>query len=78
MFIKLNISCFVNGLVYDESEKLLSCMDSVDITRMNTNDPDFREIQLFMTISRSFKCGFTIGGIMPFRKTTLLSVILSY
>ena len=74
--LKLNANCIINGLVYEESEKLLSVMDSIDISNTKADEQDFREAIVFMAMSREIKFGFTIGGFMPLRKTTLLSVRL--
>ena len=73
--IKLNANCLINDCVYEESNRLLAVIDSIDVKSNKYSERDFREIMLFKALSQSPAIfGFTIGGFMPFRKTTLLSV----
>ena len=73
--VKLIISCLINGLVYDESERILAVLDA--ISAYDLNDFEFKELLLFKTISRESKFGFTIGGFAALRKTTLIQVMFS-
>lgn len=74
MTIKLVISCFLNGLVYDESDKIMATLDAIDAK--DIDDELFKEVLLFKTISRETTIGFTIGGFAPLRKKTLIQVSL--
>jgi hypothetical protein len=67
------ISCFVNGLVHEESDKIFAVLDKVKA--QDLNDIEYKELLLFRTISRETKFGFTIGGFAPLRKSTLIPVI---
>ena len=71
--IQLNANCLICGSVYDESDKLLAALDSIDINT-DSDDKAFRETLLFLSMSRDLKFGFSIGGFMPLKRTTLLSV----
>ena len=70
---QLNANCLINDLVYEESDKLLAAIDSIDISTQSDGQ-EFREALLFMSMSREKKIGFTVGGFMPLRKVALLSV----
>ena len=72
MTAKLVISCFVNGLVYDESDKIMATLDNINAH--DINDYQYRELLLFKSISRESNFGFSIGGFAPLRKTTLIQV----
>ncbi len=47
--IKLICNCLINGLVLDEAEKLLSCLD--DISKSTTSA--FKEMVIFMSINKN-------------------------
>jgi hypothetical protein len=70
--IKLIGDCLINGLVHDEADKLLSCLDDISISGSKASV--LKEVVVFMSISRNSKFGFSIAGLMPFRKTALTSV----
>ena len=72
MTAKLIISCFINGLVYDESDKIMATLDNINAHHIN--DYQYRELLLFKSISRESNFGFSIGGFAPLRKTTLIQV----
>ena len=72
--VKLIISCFINGLVYEESERILTVLDAFRANDLS--DSEFKELLLFKAISRETKFGITIGGFAPLRKTTLIQVKL--
>ena len=75
--IQLILNCFINGNVYEETIKLLSHLDNINI---NANDDQFcKALILLRTSINKTKCGFTIGGFAPWNKLTLLQVtLLSY
>ncbi len=70
--LKLIISCFINGLVYEENDKIYAVLDKIN--PKDINEDEYKEVLLFKTTSRKTKFGFTIGGFAPLKKTTLLSV----
>jgi hypothetical protein len=70
--LKLIISCYINGLVHEESERIYSVLDN-----FNTRDLDevqYKEWLMFKNILKDAKIGFTIGGFAALRKTTLIPV----
>ncbi len=74
--LKLIISCYINGLVHEESERIYSVLD-------NFNTRDFDEVQykewlVFKNILKDTRIGFTIGGFAALRKTTLIPVRIHY
>ncbi|CAG2107392.1 unnamed protein product [Medioppia subpectinata] len=65
--VKLNADCLINGFVYQESEKLLSVLDSLDIMNAKYSEQDFREVLLFKSlVTTPVTIGFTIGGSVVF------------
>ena len=72
--LKLMADCLFNGLVHDESDKLLSSLDNISISKCPIDEDLFNETLLFMFINRNLKFGFSISGFMSLRKTTLTSV----
>jgi hypothetical protein len=70
--IKLIGDCLINGLVHDEVDKLLSCLDVISISE--SKEFILKEVVIFMSISRNSKFGFSIAGLMLFRKNALTSV----
>ncbi len=71
---KLIFNCIINGKVYEEADRLLSVLDDITIGKENLDDVTFKEAMIFMSISRDLRNGFSIGGYLPLKKTTLLSV----
>jgi hypothetical protein len=71
---KLITSCLVHGLVYEESEKLFLTFDELDISIDRMDENLFREALYFKSQMSESKIGFTIAGLVPFKKITLLSV----
>ncbi len=70
--LKLIVSCYINGLVYEESERIYSVLDN-----FNTRDLDevqYKEWLMFKNILKDTRIGFTIGGFAALRKTTLIPV----
>ena len=72
--VQLNANCLISGLVHDEADHLLSALDDFQFTGKETDDMAYKESLLFMSMSRDLKIGPTIGGFMPLKRTTLLSV----
>ncbi len=70
--IKTIGNCLINGLVPDEAEKLLSSLDNILVSKSTTSA--FKEMVVFLLINKNLKFGFSIAGIMLFRKTALTSV----
>ncbi len=71
-WIKVIGNCLFNGLVPDEAENLLSCLDNSFI--LNSTTCAFKEMITFMSINKNLKFGFSIAGIMLYRKSALTSV----
>ncbi len=71
---KLITSCLVHGLVYEESEKLFLTFDELDISVDRIDENLFREALYFKSHMSESNIGFTIAGLVPFKKITLLSV----
>jgi hypothetical protein len=59
-------------MVHEEADKLLSCLDDISISTSTRST--FKEVIIFMSMSRSLKFGFSIAGVMLFKKTALTSV----
>lgn len=70
--IKLVLNCLINGKIHDASDKMMACLDNIKAEHLD--DAGFKETLLFMSSAKELKFGFTIAGLMPLRKTTLLSV----
>ena len=71
---KLIISCFINGLVYEQSYRIYAALDYINANHFDENE--YKELILFKTISRDTMFGFTIVGFAPLEKKTLFSVII--
>jgi hypothetical protein len=70
--VKLVISCFINGLVHEESERIYSVLDNFKAEDFDANE--YKEWLMFKNISKEKMFGFTIGGFAALRKTTLIPV----
>ena len=70
--VKLVISCFINGLVHEESERIYSVLDNFNAKDFDTNE--YKEWLMFKNISKEKMFGFTIGGFAALRRTTLIPV----
>ncbi len=70
--LKLIISCLMNGLVYEETDRLYAVLDNIN--PKDIDEDEYKEVLMFKTMSRETKFGFTIGGFAPLKKATLLSV----
>jgi hypothetical protein len=70
--MKLVISCFINGLVHEESERIYSVLDNFNSEDFDANE--YKEFLMFKNISKETMFGFTIGGFSALRKTTLIPV----
>ena len=73
--VRLIIICMANGRVYEETDQLLFTLEDIDYTKLNSDENAFRELITFRTLNWHLPHGFTIGGLMPLRMTTLLSVL---
>ncbi len=71
---KLITSCLIHDVVYEESEKLFLTFDELDISVDIMDENLFREALYFKSKMSESKIGFTIAGLVPFKKITLLSV----
>jgi hypothetical protein len=69
--IKLVVTCLIHDMVYEANERLFLCLDELNVKAMNNSG--YKEVLYFKTHSES-KFGFTIGGTIPYKMTTLLSV----
>jgi hypothetical protein len=65
---------WIHGSVYDEIDNLFSLLNKLDLSMNTMNENDFREALYFKTQANNVRLGFTIAGLIPFRKITLLSV----
>ena len=74
--MRLILICLINGMVFDEADKLFFTLD--DINHSHLDEKAFKELMNFRTLSREIPNGFTIGGLLPLRRRTLLSVINVY
>ena len=73
--IYLIIICVINDLLYNEADSLLLALEERYKSNSNSNENTFRELMTLRTINWKTPNGFTIGGLMPLKRTTLLSVI---
>ncbi len=70
----LVMNFWIHGSVYDEIDNLFSLLNKLDLSMNTMNEYDFREALYFKTQANNARLGFTIAGLVPFRKTILLSV----
>ncbi len=70
--LKLIISCYINGMVQEESERIYSVLDNFN-TR-DLDDVQYKEWLMFKNILKVTRIGFTIGGFAALRKTALIPV----
>jgi len=70
--LKLITDCTIHGLVYGETEKIFLDLDQIDVSLID--EKSFREYLSFKAQSIDSRIGFTMGGFIPYKKTTLLSV----
>jgi hypothetical protein len=71
---KMIIGYSIHGMVYELTEKIYLTFDSLDVSVDCMDENIFRELLYFKTQTSDSKFGFTIAGLVPFRKITLLSV----
>jgi hypothetical protein len=74
--LKLIIDCYINGLVHEESDRIYSVLD--ESKSRNLNDFEHREWLMFKNVSKGQNFGFTVGGFVPLRKTTLIPVKINF
>jgi hypothetical protein len=72
--IKMITSCLIHGMTYEESEKLFFTLEEINVSDDSVDEKIFREMLYFKSQTSDLKFGFTIAGVMPFKKFTLLSV----
>jgi hypothetical protein len=73
--VKLIITCLIHGLVYEETDSLYLSFDELDISHKNLDENGYKEALYFKSQTIDSKFGFTIAGTIPFKRTTLLSVL---
>jgi hypothetical protein len=61
-------------MVYEEVDKIYLYFDELDISVESMNENIYREVLYFKAQTSDSKFGFTIAGLVPFKKFTLLSV----
>ncbi len=71
-FLKLIIDCYINGLVHEESDRIYSVLD--EFKNRDLNNVEYKEWLMFKNLSNDHNYGFTVGGFVPLRKTTLIPV----
>ncbi len=69
---KLIINCYINGLVYEESDRIYTVLNQ--FKNRDLNNVEYKEWLLFKNVSKDQNFGFTVGGFAPLRKTTLIPV----
>ncbi len=74
--MKLIISCFINGLVHEESDRIYAVLDQLN--GENLNEKEYKEWIMFKNASKEMNFGFTIGGFAALRKTTLIPVMIYF
>lgn len=72
--IKLAVNCVVHGMVGEEADRLFAALNELEVNYCGSEDL-FKEVMYLKSIS-DMKIGFSIGGVVPYRKITLLSVII--
>ena len=73
---RLAINCVIHGSVGEEADRLFDKLNELDITDRYNGEDIYREVMYFKSMSE-LKIGFTIAGIVPYSKITLLSVIIN-
>ncbi len=71
---KFLFSSIIHGMVYEEVDKIYLYFDELDISVESMNENIYREVLYFKAQTSDSKFGFTIAGLVPFKKFTLLSV----
>jgi hypothetical protein len=66
------ISYFINGSVYEESERIYSLLGNFNSRDFDANE--YKKFLMFKNISKETMFNYTIGGFASLRKTTLISV----
>ena len=73
---KMTINCLIHGMVYEESQKLFSVFEELNVSMDSMDENVFREVLYFKSQMSELKFSFTIAGLVAYRKITLLSVSL--
>jgi len=76
IIIKTIANFLIHGLVYEETAKFFSSLEDLDISTRIKDENEFKEYLCFKTQNNDSKLGFTIAGFVPYKKSTLLSVII--
>jgi hypothetical protein len=71
---KFLFDSIIHGMVYEEVDKIYLYFDELDISVESMNENIYREVLYFKAQTSDSKFGFTIAGLVPFKKVTLLSV----
>jgi hypothetical protein len=71
---KFLIDSIIHGMVYEEVDKIYLFFDKMDISVYSMDENTYREVLYFKAQTSDSKFGFTIAGLVPFKKITLLSV----
>ncbi len=72
------LSSIIHGMVYEEVDKIYLYFDELDISVESMNENIYREVLYFKAQTSDSKFGFTIAGLAPFKKITLLSVSFKF
>ncbi len=71
---KFLFGSIIHGMVYEQVEKIYLFFDKLDVSVDSMDENVYREVLYFKTQTSDSKFGFTIAGLVPFKKITLLSV----
>jgi hypothetical protein len=72
------LSSIIHGMVYEEVDKIYLFFDKMDISVDCMDENTYREVLYFKAQTSDSKFGFTIAGLVPFKKITLLSVSFEF
>jgi hypothetical protein len=72
--IRWLLSSIIHVMVYEEVDKIYLFFDKMDISVDRMDENTYREVLYFKAQTSDSKFGFTIAGLVPFKKITLLSV----
>ncbi len=72
--IRWLLSSIIHVMVYEEVDKIYLFFDKMDISVDRMDENTYKEVLYFKAQTSDSKFGFTIAGLVPFKKITLLSV----
>jgi hypothetical protein len=75
---KFLFGSIIHGMVYEGVDKIYLYFDELDISVESMNENIYREVLYFKAQTSDSKFGFTIAGLAPFKKITLLSVSFKF